>query len=447
MFHTAFLVLSLFPSVATAADPSVAEIEQAVLTRRRSIRRGMVSLEAKISGSIGEFDVDRSTTIWFDYDKNKIRSDVVNHWKNRDEPAYRIIQCSNCERPNYWVEYHEKPLKNAVKSITLEPLTDEVRKNRLSEIFDPRMLGLVAIESTALRNYHFEDELNCSDRDKPKLRRDRWKDADCWVISFYTNTKYTVYCELWVVPSHGYNVARNIMESHPGGKRYRVTVETEAAPVGNSGLWFPRTCTCETVSDGKLIKKEVLRVTNISLNEPIDDKVFTLAGMNIASNTPIAGKLPDGKPHVWTWTGTSVVDHVNPAIIPKPLPPRRRGRLITIATACALIATAAALAIFLQRRRPKPPASVLILVALGGAGGGPYYLHAQAPAPKSETSAKKSAETAPDKLAAKAPEKAVDTLKTLMQERLKLAQQKMEVYEKEYKSDKVHFDGNHSQPD
>lgn len=358
MFPTAFLLLSLFPVIdAPAADPSVAEIEQAVLTRRRSIRRGMVSLEAKISGSNSKSDEERSTTIWFDYDKNRTRSDVVNHWKNRDEPTYRIIQCSNCERPNYWVEYQEKPLKNAVTSITLEPLTDEVRKTRLSEIFDPRMLSMVAVKSTALQNYHFETELNSSNRDKPNLRRDHWKEADCWVISFYTNTKYRVYCELWVVPSHGYNVARNIMESHPGGKPYRVTVETEAAPVGHSGLWFPRTCTCEALSDGELIQKEELRVTKISLNEPIDDKVFTLAGMDIKPGTPIAGKLPNGEPHVWTWTGTSVVDHVNPVLIPKSLrPPRSRGRLITAAVGCALLATAA-LAIFFRRRQPKPPAS------------------------------------------------------------------------------------------
>jgi hypothetical protein len=151
MYSTAFLLLALLPAAdVLAADPSVEEIEQAVLTRRRSIHRGMVSLEAKISGSNSEFDNDRFTTIWFDYDKNKIRSDVVNHWKNREEPAYRMIQCSNCERPNYYVDYNEIPLKNAVTSITLAPLTDEVRKTRLSEIFDPRMLGLVAIRSDGL---------------------------------------------------------------------------------------------------------------------------------------------------------------------------------------------------------------------------------------------------------------------------------------------------------
>jgi RNA polymerase sigma factor (sigma-70 family) len=85
-------------------------------------------------------------------------------------------------------------------------------------------------------------------------------------------------------------------------------------------------------------------------------------------------------------------------------------------------------------------AFVLVLVALGGAGVSTYYLNAQAPAPKSESSAKKPAETAPDKLAAKTPEKEDDTLTTLMQKRLKLAQQQVETCQKLYQSAKVDFD-------
>ncbi|WP_088259612.1 hypothetical protein [Fimbriiglobus ruber] len=358
MPHTAFLLFSLFYIVAHAEDSTVTEIENAILKQCRSIRQGKLTLEAKISGINNAPVNDRVTTIWFDYDKNKVRSDVVNHWKNRDEPAYRIIQCSNCERPNYWVEYQEKPLTNAVTSITLEPLTDEIRKQRLSEIFDPRMLGIVAAESTVLKNYHFETEVNSSNREKPNLRRDRWKGEDCWVTSFHLNTVSRVFCELWVVPSRGYTVARNIMESHPGGKTYRVAVETEATPVGNSGLWFPHTCVCETTNDGKLIRKEELRVTSISLNEPIEDKVFTLAGMDIASDTPIASKLPSGESHVLTWTGASAIEHVNPVFIPKPTSqassPSNRNRLLLAAAACAFLATVA-LAIFFWRRRSKPP--------------------------------------------------------------------------------------------
>lgn len=354
MCLTTFVLLALFPIAdAPATDPSVAEIEQAILKRRRSIQRGIVSFETKISRSNSDLDVDRFTTIWFNYDKNKIRSDVVNHWKNRDEPIFRHIQCYNCERPNYYVDYEIRPLKNGSVAMTLAPISDESKK-QLDQIIDPRMLGLVALPSGMLRHHHFETVLNSTNRDKPKLRRDRWKGLDCWVISFH-NQRGT-YFEYWVVPSHGYNVTRNIVKSRPASKVTRITtVETEAAPVGSSGLWFPRTCTCETVRNGKLIEKEVLRITKISLNEPIDNKVFTLAGMDIAPGTTIAGKQPNGQPHAWTWTGTSIVDHVNPTFLPEQPPPSRRGWLIATAVACAIVAMAA-LVFYFRRGRLKPSA-------------------------------------------------------------------------------------------
>src|SRR5579883_683658 len=76
---------------------------------------------------------------------------------------------------------------------------------------------------------------------------------------------------------------------------------------------------------------------------------------------------------------------------------------------------------------------VLILITIGGAGVGAYYLHAQAPAPKSETLPPKPADTAPDKPVAKAPAKQADTLTTLMQERLKLAQEEVKVCEEMFR--------------
>lgn len=83
---------------------------------------------------------------------------------------------------------------------------------------------------------------------------------------------------------------------------------------------------------------------------------------------------------------------------------------------------------------------VLTLVAIGGAGVGAYYLHAQAPAAQPENSAQRPKESAPNQPAAKAPEKAADTLTTLMQERLKLAQQDVEVCKKLYQSGRADFD-------
>ncbi len=84
-------------------------------------------------------------------------------------------------------------------------------------------------------------------------------------------------------------------------------------------------------------------------------------------------------------------------------------------------------------------AAALILAAIGGAGLSAYHLHAQAPAPEPETSAGKPAEAAPDKPAARAPEKEADALQALMQQRLNLAQQEVDICQRMYQTGRVDF--------
>ncbi len=86
------------------------------------------------------------------------------------------------------------------------------------------------------------------------------------------------------------------------------------------------------------------------------------------------------------------------------------------------------------------PVFVPILVAVVGVGVGAYRLHAQAPAPGPKTSARKPVQTAPDKPAAKAPEKEADTLTALMQKRLELARQEVDVCQRMYQATRVDFD-------
>jgi hypothetical protein len=86
------------------------------------------------------------------------------------------------------------------------------------------------------------------------------------------------------------------------------------------------------------------------------------------------------------------------------------------------------------------PVFVPILAAGVGVGVGAYHLHAQAPAPGPKTSAGKPGEIAPDKPAARAPEKEADMLTALMQERLKLAQREVEVCQRMYQAARVDFD-------
>ena len=234
--------------------------------------------------------------------------------------------------------------------MTLAPMSPNGKKERLDEIFDPRLVGTVVSPFALLKHEHLESVVGSVDRDPPKLRRETWKGKDCWVVSFHNNVQ--VYLEFWVVPSLGNSVVRNIIK--PSSEKL-VTQEIEVAPVGNTGLWFPRSYVYEVLNKGKVDEREEFRVTKVSLNESIDEKVFTLAGMNIAPDTTLACETPDGQSQTLTWTGAELVNHVNPTFVKRPPPTSSRSWLVPLAVGAALIAIAA-LALYWRGSRARRPA-------------------------------------------------------------------------------------------
>ncbi len=346
MSHPVFLLLMAAMVAGKGADqPTVADLETGVLSARRAIQRGRVAFDTcPLPGHAPNSNKLQSAVIWFDHRSDQARRDTVN---TVEGSRVRHIEGRNCERSGYSIDYWEKHIENG--SIALELKRVPPRSEAPpSGIFDPRLLGLSPVSSWSLWSHHLQAVLMRPDRTPPQLRAVRWHGIRCWAISFrsFAGVKFDV----WVVPSQGYSVVRSFSESQQGGKPYRQIVETEVAPVGNTGLWFPRQCTYTCTAGDKLIDSELLRVTDITLNQALPPKVFKLAGMDIAPGTVIAGETPNGKPQALDWTGTKMVPHVNPAIPFRPLEHSKRGWVIGMAVACVLVASVS-LTLYWRRSR------------------------------------------------------------------------------------------------
>ncbi|HKI35552.1 MAG TPA: hypothetical protein VKA46_27090 [Gemmataceae bacterium] len=355
------LVASLAAGDGPADAPAVTEVEKAVVAARQSIRKGKVSWDLKRTRPTGEVILDATQTQWFDLDTGKRRSDVITRTPMKGaaegQGPVRHIEGFNCERPDYYLDYFDMRLEKGVTGVQLKPLTAE-RKKGATELCDPRLLGLRPDSQLGLHHYQLESALDFPGREKPAIRRDRWKDTDCWVISFQTARGNSI--EYWVAPSQGYNVVRAVTEATVTGKRLRGVLEVELAQDKKSGLWFPQRCVHEQSLEGKPgVATVVVNVTEASLNEPVDDEVFSLAGMNIRPGTLIEGELPNGKSEVWEWTGEKVAGHVNPpvGVIP-PASSRHAGRswLLIPAGVLALLATLA-LVFFIRSKRRQGQAT------------------------------------------------------------------------------------------
>lgn len=139
----------------------------------------------------------------------------------------------------------------------------------------------------------------------------------------------------------------------PGGA-YEASVETEAKRVEGTDLWFPAKVTFLQTIAGKMNRKEVVTVKRASLNEPVDDVNFTLAGMDIAEGTVVRGPIENGKVLEWVWQGGKRVprDQVPPpppALVPGP-DPARQNLYTSLAIAFAGAGIVAFIVYFLRRR-------------------------------------------------------------------------------------------------
>lgn len=338
------LVASTAPSEASLPDMGVAQIEAKVLASRRQIHSGKVSFTINMTKADGS-ERETPLTVWFDHDKKKIRTDGIVPAKKSIAP-YRQIQCVNCEKPDYSVEYHEVILENGGQVVLqLAP----VKGGRTFRLFDPRLLGFIPEQPLVLYTCHLESVIGRGDSSSPTVRQDRLRGVDCYVIAF--DTKNLNRYEYWVAPSKGYMLLRiGVTDMNPGSGISTV-VENELRQFERGGIWYPKTCVCTRTDKGKVVRKGVVRTTSAEFNV-IDDSVFSLAGMGLKDYVVVDYRKPDGTSTTYTWKGQKLTDFVQPKFV-LPQPPESASRKWLYGLAGGLAALAfAAFGLYWWRRTP-----------------------------------------------------------------------------------------------
>lgn len=122
---------------------------------------------------------------------------------------------------------------------------------------------------------------------------------------------------LWFSAAAGGSLKRATSQSENAGHTYRQ--EMECAFRKYSDVWFPELVTADTFRDKEHLRRDVLRVDAAEFNVPIDEKTFTIAGLELPVGT-FAVQRPSNE--WYTWDGAQLVPHRRAALVKGTPPPR-----------------------------------------------------------------------------------------------------------------------------
>ena len=228
-----------------------------------------------------------TAAIWRSGDK--LRVDVYDRESDgaADEQSRRgrHVTCRNCERENYTLVTTVLPAPPGTTHIV------EFRDSRsqLSEYFVPdidwRFLGLC---NAPLATYN-KIPITQSYRERmanPLLRtseQDR-NGGRCLVAEIKRDKGLS---SIWFGLKEKYNPVWHKSESESGGTASLLTTEARWHETAGKHL-YPERITHTSLRDGALYYQEIITVQHADFDSPVEPSVFTLAGLGLNENQPIA---------------------------------------------------------------------------------------------------------------------------------------------------------------
>ena len=282
---------------------NIGEIEANVLAGRRAIKSGNIVIQSQMRD--GTYSSERVWTVYF-MGKN-IRQDVKTRYdvvpKGVTDADYvdttcftddSLISCSNQIMPD-----------GGIMVLAIRDLK-EMKAESVFDVVDPRILGLAPLDfQTSSRMYRVDSFIASRNRENVLLSRDVKDGIECWKEEFkspgFSGTR------AWIAPTKGYSIVRMEQGFTAGGTNYLDSVELAIKKHEKSGIWFPASQHYQRVEDGdRVTREEHLKVTIVSLNEALESKVFTPAGMSIRPDTPVMF-LPEKGTGRYVWDGNRIV--------------------------------------------------------------------------------------------------------------------------------------------
>lgn len=160
---------------------------------------------------------------------------------------------------------------------------------------DPRVLMQVPVSYGLTYAHTLDSRVGGADRENLRVREGVWKGGRVLTVSFTVPRTGNDY-EYDVSPERGYSIVRwrlRYQKKGPADRKepFEFVMTCKPAEVA-PGVWFPEIVESTTTRPGKPDSRETVSVKVVSVNRPIDDKTFTLAGAELPAGVLIASTPP-----------------------------------------------------------------------------------------------------------------------------------------------------------
>lgn len=263
--YASFFVSLVLAQPPDLGDSKISQSEILALRNRNDINSGEVELSLVRTDRLVDKPRRLKIHVWFD--NRKIRMDEF-------EGTNRRVVCINDKEHIKW----NPPAGAAAQSLTASgelPVRRELPT-------DPRMIGMCPGTFNRLSNYSPNRTVASPVRLSSQVRTEMIDGVECVVTEYVRRKGASV--KLWIAEELNWSVVRVDFSTVEG---YEETVRTKYEQDKSSGIWFPKEYSTKAMRSGVLKYEEKATVRVVSLNEPIDDTLFRLSGIELSAGTPV----------------------------------------------------------------------------------------------------------------------------------------------------------------
>jgi hypothetical protein len=296
-------------NVADHGQTSTADLEKLlfeIVQSRMAIKTGVFEVSSKIfkeKDSLGTFITKR--TVYLSDDSYRCDS-VLPMMNSHDglRQVERTISCHNCEG-GFHVAYDSRLLGDGIPISLYMRERSMVAPHSYPE-FDPGMIGLFPADIINLHHFTLSEFKKIFAPPSSSLQV---KDDTVTVISLGDVSR-----QITVSLAEGFTIRRAVAEYDYKDRHFVETVELDWRYAEKAEVWLPTRSVYTQTIDDKIYSSEDAVIVASKVNEPLDQSLFSLAGMDLPAGLSVMKIEGPKSPAVaLEWDGSSLID-IGPSI-------------------------------------------------------------------------------------------------------------------------------------